>query len=135
MAVRGNWAEEWLLGAELGADLLRVGMMQVVEDVQGLLPRLPGLLSPAAGVAGVAKVGDRDGFLVAVTDFPVEAECLPIAVGRLVQPPEVMFGVTDAVPRVRHVQAVAELAKQRQGLPGVLARPLVVAAQRVAETG
>src|SRR6202161_3990834 len=135
MAVRGNWAEEWLLGTELGADLLRVGMMQIVEDVQGLLPRLPGLLSPAAGVVGVAEVGDRDGFLVAVSDFPVKAECLPVAVGRLVQPPEVMLGVTDAVPRVRHVQAVAELAKQRQGLPGVLARPLVGAGRGVAETG
>src|SRR6202034_3278727 len=129
MAVCGNWAGEWRLRTELGADLLRVGMMQVVEDVQGLLPLLPGLPSTAASVICVAKVGDRDGFLVAGADFPVEAECVPVAVGRLVQPPEVMLGVTDAVPRVRHVQAVAELAKQRQGLPGVLARPLVVAGQ------
>src|ERR1700685_3931631 len=105
MAVRANWAQEWRLRTELGADLLRVGMMQVVEDVQGLLPRLPGLLSPAAGVVCVAKVGDRDGFLVAVADFPVEAQCLLVAVGRLAQPPEGMLGVTDAVPRVRHVQA------------------------------
>ena len=55
---------------ELGADLAGVGMVQVLEDGERLLPGLPGLGRLAGGVAGVAEAGEgvrfkdaRAGFL------------------------------------------------------------------------
>jgi hypothetical protein len=39
---------------ELGPDLFGVGMLQVLEDGQRLLPRVPGLLKFAGGVPRIA---------------------------------------------------------------------------------
>ena len=56
---------------ELGADLVGVGVLQVLEDGERLLPGLPGLRQLAGGVAGVAEVGEGLRFAAAVAGFPV----------------------------------------------------------------
>ena len=55
---------------EPGADLAGVGVLQVLEDGQRLLPGLPGLRQFAGSVAGVAKVGEGVRFEEAVVGLP-----------------------------------------------------------------
>ncbi len=57
--------------AELGANLLGVSVVQVVEGSQGLRPRGAGGGYVAAGVVGVADVGQGFRFLVAEAEFGV----------------------------------------------------------------
>lgn len=45
-----------------GADLGGVGVLEIVEDGEGLLPGLPGLQQLADGTADVAEVGEGVGF-------------------------------------------------------------------------
>ena len=51
---------------ELGANLIGVGVMQVVEDGERLLPGIPGLPWVACSVVGVAEMGEALGFIGAV---------------------------------------------------------------------
>jgi hypothetical protein len=58
-------------------------VVQVVEDVQGLLPVVfcSGLVT--GGVADVAEVSEELGFVVAVAEFADDGEGAAMAVGRL----------------------------------------------------
>jgi hypothetical protein len=62
-------------GSELGADLVGVGVVEVVEDGQGLLPGVASGLGVAGGVVGVAKAGEGFG-LGEGTQFTVPAQGL-----------------------------------------------------------
>ena len=66
---------------ELGADLAGVGVLQVLEDGECLLPGLPGLGQLAGSVAGVAEVGESARVIGAVAGFPVQAERALVAGG------------------------------------------------------
>ena len=64
---------------QLGADLLGVEVLQVLENDQRLLPGLPGLRQFAGGLAGVAEVGEGGRLAEAVAGFPVQAERATVA--------------------------------------------------------
>src|SRR6185437_16748777 len=52
--------------AEPVPDVLGAGVVQVLEDVQGLPPGLAGRLGLARGQVGVAEPGQREGLVVPV---------------------------------------------------------------------
>jgi hypothetical protein len=64
---------------ELGAHGVSVGVVDVGEDGQGLLPGGAGRLVVAGGVVRVAEVGERVGFEGAVADVPVQGEGVLVA--------------------------------------------------------
>ena len=84
-----------------------VGMVEVVEDGQGLLPGLAGGPGVAAGVVGVAEVGEGVSFVVAVAEVPDQSEGVLVAGDGLGVVPEVVVGVAEAVPRRGLSAAVA----------------------------
>jgi hypothetical protein len=63
------------------ADLGRVGVVQVFEDIEGLLPGLAGFLRFPGGVAGVAKVGEDLRLGVAVAKAPDDVKGAAVAAG------------------------------------------------------
>src|SRR5439155_23286523 len=103
--------------AELGTDGVRVGMVEIVQDGRGILPGVPGAVRVSGGVPGVAEVGERGGFLVAVAEIPVQVDGAPETGGRLVVVAEVRVGVAQAGPRDGLAVVVAERLMQREGLP------------------
>jgi hypothetical protein len=112
---------------QLRADSGRVGVVQVVEDGQCLLP---GILSPlriAGCVAGVAEVGEGSGLAVVIAQVPDDIEGVLVMCCRFVQATELMFSVAEAIPGVCLAIAVAEIAVQGQGLLAERPGPLVVA--------
>jgi hypothetical protein len=60
--------------------LVGVGVVELVEDGQGLLPSAAGGVGMVGGVVGIADTGEDLGFEVAVAELPVQSECL-LAVG------------------------------------------------------
>ena len=92
---------------ELGADLAGVGVLQVLEDGQRLLPGLPGLRQLAGSVAGVAEVGEGVRFVEAVAGFPVQAERALVAGGGFGEVAQMVLGVSQAVPDCSLEPAVA----------------------------
>jgi hypothetical protein len=56
---------------ELGADLVGVGVLQVLEDDEGQLPGVPSLCQLAGRLAGVAEVGEGVRFVRAVAGLAV----------------------------------------------------------------
>jgi hypothetical protein len=97
---------------ELGADRVGVGMLQVLEDGQCLLPGLSGLGQLAGGVAGVAEVGEGARFLETVAGFPVKAERALVAGGGFGEVAQVVLGVPQAVPDTSLERAVADFRAQ-----------------------
>lgn len=83
---------------ELGADLGGVGVLQVVEDSQRLLPGLAGLGRLARGVVGVADVDERVRFIVRGAGIAVHTERALVAGGGLGEVAQVVLGVSQAVP-------------------------------------
>jgi hypothetical protein len=73
--------------------LISVGMLNVLEDGQRLLPCLPGLGQLAGGMAGVPKVGEGHCFDPAVAEFPGDSEGALVAGGGFAEVAEMMFGV------------------------------------------
>src|SRR5262249_61204831 len=70
---RPGWqyrGEGW--GGEFGADLVGVGVVEVVEDGEGLLPGVVGGVVVAGGVVGVAEVGVGVGFVGTGADVSVQ---------------------------------------------------------------
>ena len=53
---------------EFRADGVGVGVVDVGENGQGLLPGIPGRSVVAGGVVGIAEAGEAVGFVVAVAD-------------------------------------------------------------------
>src|SRR5262245_56609913 len=66
-------------GGELGADLADVWVVQVVEDGQGLLPGVAGIVVVADGVAGVAEAVQGAGLGVVVAGVLVQGDGLLVA--------------------------------------------------------
>jgi len=52
------------------------GKVEVVEDVQGLLPGVAGRIEIAGGMVGVAEMAQSGGQAIAVPEFPLEGEGL-----------------------------------------------------------
>jgi hypothetical protein len=66
-------------GGEFGTDLVGVGVVEVVEDGQGLLPGLVVGVGVAAGVVGVAEVDEGGGFVVPVAEVAEQADGVLVA--------------------------------------------------------
>jgi hypothetical protein len=66
----------------LGADLVGVGMIQVVEDRQRLLSAILCLQLLASGEVGVAEVGQDRGFVVTGAGLSEDAERALVGGGR-----------------------------------------------------
>src|SRR5262245_30491382 len=118
---------------KFGTDLVGVGVAQVVEDDQGLLPGIPGLLLVTGRVTGVAEVGEDLGCVEAVPECPEKTESAPVALGGVAMVPELVLDVAEAVPGVRLLAAMeADFLVQSEGLPAERAGPLRLAEHRVA---
>jgi hypothetical protein len=111
---------------ELGADLVGLGELKVLEDAQRLLPGLPSLAQLAGGVAVVAEVGKGIRFIDAVAGFPENAERAPVAGGGFGKVTQMVLGVPQAVPGCSLDPAIADfhaqverLAAEQAGLPVV----------------
>ena len=126
------WGRVTVCGCELGADLVGVGMLQVVKDGERLLPGLPGLRQLARGVAGVAEVGEGVRFIEAVAGFPVQAERALVAGGGFGEVAQMVLGVSQAVPDISLEPAVADFRAQGECLAAERAGLLVVAEEAVA---
>jgi hypothetical protein len=68
-----------LVGGELGADLPGVGVVEVVQDVQGLMPGGAGGGQVAGGAVRVAQVVQHGGLGVGFAVFLVQGHGLPVA--------------------------------------------------------
>jgi hypothetical protein len=66
-------------GGEFGTDLVGIGVVEVVEDGEGLLPDVVGGVVVADGVVGVAEVCEGVGFVVAVTKVADQGEGVVVA--------------------------------------------------------
>ena len=100
---------------EFGADLGGVGVLEIVEDGQGLLPGLPGLQQLASGTANIAEVGEGIGFSPAVADGLEDAQGALIASSRLAEVAGMEFGVAQAVPDVALQVAGAVVGIEGEG--------------------
>jgi hypothetical protein len=116
---------------ELGADLASVGVLQVFEDGEGLLPGLPGLGQLAGGVAGVAEAGEGARFAGAVAGFPGDAERALVTGGGFGEVAQVVLGVPQAVPGISLDPAVVCFSVQGDCLAAEHAGLLVVAEKPV----
>src|SRR5439155_19407527 len=96
-----------------------VGVVEPVEDVQGLPPRVAGGPDVARGVVGVAEVGEGGGLVLAAAEVPELAEGVRVAGDGLSVVAEVVVGVSEAVPRVGLPVLVVEFLVQGEGLPAV----------------
>src|ERR1700722_3731305 len=103
-----------LICAELGPELLDAGVPELVEDVQRLLPGIPGLSRVAAGIVGVTEVGEDLSFVGAVGEFAEQAERLPVAGEGFAVLPEVVIGIAEAVQGRGFAAAVGQMAVQDQ---------------------
>lgn len=123
--------------AEPGANLIRVGVVQVVKDGQGLLPTLTGGRKAAAGVLRVADVDQDKGLIVPVTDLARQSQGVLIAGDGGGIAAEVMVSVGKAVPGHGRTEIVTQLTVQTESLTapdeGLLIIPLpgVLPADRV----
>jgi hypothetical protein len=77
---------------ESGTELFGVGVVEVVEDRQGLLPGDAGLPRVARGMVGVTEVGVHLGLAVPFAEIPVQAEGALIAGGGFGVMAEVVVG-------------------------------------------
>src|SRR5215831_19489885 len=82
---------------ELGADLVGVGVVEVVQDRERFLPGRAGLVWVPSGVLGVAEMAERLGLAPAVVGHPVTAEGPLIAGGGFGIVAEVVVGVAETV--------------------------------------
>src|SRR5215469_18066636 len=99
MSVRG--ADSPRLAAEpgqLGANLLRAGMTQVVEDGKRLPPGLAGSRQLAGRLAAVTEVAEGIRFVIAVAKLPEEAQRTLVAGDGLAEFAILMLGEAEAVP-------------------------------------
>ena len=120
---------------QLAANLAGVGVAQVVEDGQGLLPGLAGGVVLPGGVLGVAEVGESAGLADPVAEFGQQFNGVTVAADRLCVLAEVMVSVTEAVPGGRLAVAVAEFTVQGESLTTALQGQLVVTEQSVMPAG
>ena len=112
---------------ELGADDIGIGMVEVAEDGQGLLPGVARGGEVAGFVMGVAEVGEHVGLEVAVAEVPDQGEGPVVAGNGLRVVAEVMVGVAEAVPGGGLPVAVVEVLVQGEDLLACGEGPPVVA--------
>src|SRR6266545_4681075 len=117
---------------ELAAHRRGVGVVQLGEDGQRLLPRVAGSAGLLGAVVAVAEVVEDHPLVEPVTDVADHLQGVPVGVDRLRVPAEGVVGVADTVPGGRLPGEVAELLEDREYLFGVGQRPGEVAEQRVA---
>src|SRR5215470_15760424 len=103
-------------GGEFGAELVGVGVVEVVEDGEGLVPGVVGGVVVAGGAVGVADADEGGGFVVAVAEVAAQGECVVVAGEGLGVVAEVVVGVAEAVPGVGLPVAVAEFLVQGEGV-------------------
>jgi hypothetical protein len=102
---------------ELDADLVGVGVVELLEDGQGLLPRGAGWVRVAGGVVGVTDVGEHLGFGAAIAEFPTEVEGVLVAGDGLRVVAKAVMGLAEDVPRGRLIGVVAaELLEEGEDL-------------------
>jgi hypothetical protein len=94
---------------ELRADTVSVGVADFVEDIERLLPGLPGPIEVARAVVGVTDLAEDDRDAVAVAEVAADGESLFVAVGGFSVVAEVVVGVAEAVPGGGLQLAVADL--------------------------
>lgn len=116
---------------EFGADLVGVGVVQLGEDGECVLPGLAGSVALTGGVVGVAQVRQRLGLEIAVAEIPAQRECVLVARDGLPVVAEVVVDVTEAVPGVRLAVTVTELLLEFEGLLAIGEGLSVVAEQSV----
>jgi hypothetical protein len=96
--VKSGWTAGFAVaGAEAGADLAGIGMLQVVKDGQGLLPGAAGGQLVSSCLAGVAEVGEDLGPAAAVAGVAVDVECLLVAGNGLGVIAQLVVGIAEAV--------------------------------------
>src|SRR5437016_2994473 len=94
---------------ELHPYLYGVGVVELVEDVQRLLPGDPGGVRVARGVVGVAEIDERLGLPVAVAEVTPQRQGPLVADDRLVVVTELVVGVAEAVQRVAQKGLIMKL--------------------------
>jgi hypothetical protein len=93
-----------------------VGVVQVGEDGQCLMPVVPGGLAVARGLPGVAEMDQGVGLVVAIVQLTEEDERLLEAGARLGLVADAVIGEAETVQRLRLPDDVTELAEQGEGL-------------------
>lgn len=114
---------------ELGPDVVGAWMVELGEDVEGLLPGPAGGGAVAHVVLGVADMVERLRFAERVAEFPVQVERLLVADNGVGLLAEVVVDVAEAVPGVCLTDPVVELLQQGEGLCAVDQGLFVVAEQ------
>jgi hypothetical protein len=110
-------------GAEPGADLAGVGVVQFVEDGQSPPPRNASRVTVADCVMAVAKVDEPYGLVIVVAHFDGQIQSMLVTGEGLIMITKAAVGVGEAVPRECLAGAVTELSIQADGLaarPGCL---------------
>jgi hypothetical protein len=117
---------------KLGADLVGVGVLDVLEDGQRLLPSLPSLRQLGGSMMGVTEVGERVRFIEAVSGFPEDTDRAMVAGGGFGGVAQMVLGVSQAVPDLSLEPAVADFRAQGECLAAERAGLLVVAEEAMA---
>jgi hypothetical protein len=99
------------------ADLGCIGVLQVLEYDQGLLPDTSRFQRVPCGVVDFAEMGEHLGFLVTVAEVPEDMQGAMMAVGGIGEVAELVLDVAEAVPGVRLAEPVGQLEAQRKSLP------------------
>src|SRR5262249_20618177 len=116
---------------ELGADPGGLGVVEVVQDGERILPCNAGLIRVPGGDLGVADVAEGLGLAPAIPDLLVQAEGTPIAGNRLGLVGEMVVGVAQAVPGRSLRLWVVEALVQVEGPAAVVKRLPVAPEQAV----
>lgn len=102
----------FIAGAEFGFKLGGIGMTEIGEDDESLLPGVTGGDGLAEGGARVAEVVQRGSELENVAYFPEDADGPLEAVDGLGMMIETMVNVAEAVPYIGLRRAIAEATQQ-----------------------
>jgi oligopeptide/dipeptide ABC transporter ATP-binding protein len=116
---------------QFGAELLCIGLAQVIEDDQGVAPGGAGGGVIADGLVCVADVGEGLGLDVAAAGLPEQIEGGPVAVDGLVVVAELLVYVADAVPYLGLTVLIAEFAQLAEAFLAICQSLLVVREQGI----
>src|SRR5882762_5593142 len=84
--------------AKFGADLVGLGMVELIEDFQGLAPCFAGGAGVARGMVGVAEAGEGVGFEIGVAEVAGQVDGVLVAAGGLLVVGKATVDVAEAVP-------------------------------------
>jgi hypothetical protein len=96
---------------EFSADLVSVGVVQIVEDNKGLPPGVAGRFAVTSGVASIAEVGERGGFVITIVEFPPQAEGLLVVGEGPGMVTEVLVGGAEAQTSGTRVKIAVEVGR------------------------